>query len=181
MEEKESSASGVAVSGEEAPDSYRVAPRNENSAQFSGPTMTVPASTASASPVAAAQPNTEVKKKRGRPRKYGPDGTAASALALSPMPISSSIPLTGEFSSAWKRGKARPVDSIKKSHKYEAYESSGPGTLVKTHFIQICFYFYFFEVLYFSIFRNIILLFEIVVVFDCETLLCYIRFNPSWV
>lgn len=130
MEEKESSASGVAVSSEEAPDSYRVAPRNENSAQFSGPTMTGPASappsTASASPVNAAPPtSTEVKKKRGRPRKYGPDG--AVALALSPMPISSSIPLTGEFS-AWKRGRGKPVDSIKKSHKYEAFETSPPGT-----------------------------------------------------
>ncbi|PON70014.1 PPC domain containing protein [Parasponia andersonii] len=124
MEEKESSASGVAVSSEEGPDSYRVAPRNENSSgQFSGPTMAAPASTASPSPVSAAAPPPSAgvtKKKRGRPRKYGPDGTVA--LAISPMPISSSIPLTGEFS-AWKRGRGKPVDPIKKSqNKYEAYE-----------------------------------------------------------
>lgn len=130
MEEKESSASGVAAvtvtSSEDVPESYRVAPRSENSAQFGGPTMAAaPAqTTASPSPVtaAAAPPGTEVKKKRGRPRKYGPDGTVA--LALSPMPISSSIPLTGEFS-AWKRGRGRPVDSVKKSHKYEVFETPG--------------------------------------------------------
>lgn len=140
MEEKESSGSGVAVtvSSEEAPESYRVAPRSENSAQFSGPGPTMaapapapapaPAQTASPPPVtaAAAPTGTDVmKKKRGRPRKYGPDGTVA--LALSPMPISSSIPLTGEFST-WKRGRGRgAVDSVsKKSNKYEVFES--PGT-----------------------------------------------------
>ncbi|XP_030947855.1 AT-hook motif nuclear-localized protein 6-like [Quercus lobata] len=130
MEEKESSASGVAVKGEEAPDGFRVAPRTENPTQVAG-TPTIVA----ASPVSVAVPSTEGKKKRGRPRKYGPDGAKAGAgagavagakaasLALSPMPISSSIPLTGEFS-AWKRGRGRPVDSVKKSHKSE-YESPG--------------------------------------------------------
>lgn len=135
MEEKESSGSGVAatVSSEEAPESYRVAPRSENSAQFSGPgpTMAAPAPAQAASPppvsAAAAPTGTDVmKKKRGRPRKYGPDGTVA--LALSPMPISSSIPLTGEYS-AWKRGRGRAaVDSVsKKSNKYEVFESPGQG------------------------------------------------------
>lgn len=134
MEEKESSGSGVAVKGEEAPDGFRVAPRTENPTQLAGPPTIV-----AASPVSVAAPSTEGKKKRGRPRKYGPDGAGARAgagagagavagakaasLALSPMPISSSIPLTGEFS-AWKRGRGRPVDSVKKSHKYE-YESPG--------------------------------------------------------
>ncbi|KAK9983168.1 hypothetical protein SO802_032693 [Lithocarpus litseifolius] len=128
MEEKESSGSGVAVKGEEAPDGFRVAPRTENPTQLAGPPTIV-----AASPVSVAVPSTEGKKKRGRPRKYGPDGAGAGAgavagakaasLALSPMPISSSIPLTGEFS-AWKRGRGRPVDSVKKSHKYE-YESPG--------------------------------------------------------
>lgn len=65
------------------------------------------------------------KKKRGRPRKYTPDGKLA--MALSPMPISSSIPLTGEYS-AWKRGRGKPVvDTVKKSsYKYET-ESSVVG------------------------------------------------------
>ncbi|KDP22385.1 hypothetical protein JCGZ_26216 [Jatropha curcas] len=153
MEAKGEISSGVTVKGDEAPESYRVAPRTENSipnanpnpnpisnpnlnpnpnsnsnsnpnpnpnanaslnpnpSQFGGPAVT-------ASPVTA---GTEVKKKRGRPRKYGPDGNLATAL--SPMPISSSIPLTGEFSS-WKRGRGRPLESVKKQYKYE-YESTG--------------------------------------------------------
>lgn len=122
MEEKDNLVSGVAVSGEEAPDTYRIAPRNENPSPSGGPTM---AAAATASPMSLALTGTEVKKKRGRPRKYGPDKTVSSAL--SPMPISSSIPLTGEFS-AWKRGRGRPVDSVKKSHKYDVFESSGNKT-----------------------------------------------------
>ncbi|XP_041002721.1 AT-hook motif nuclear-localized protein 6-like [Juglans microcarpa x Juglans regia] len=118
MEEKESSGSGVTVRVDEAPESYRIDPKTEIPTQLGGgPTM---AATATAM---AVSPGTGMKKKRGRPRKYGADGTGT--LALSPMPISSSIPLTGEFS-AWKRGtcRGRPTESVKKSHKYE-YGSSG--------------------------------------------------------
>ena len=86
MDEKESSASRVVISGEEASNSYRVASVNENSTQFNGPTMTIEPQL---SPIAASQPGTEVKKKRGRPRKYGPNGPTTSTLALSPMLISS--------------------------------------------------------------------------------------------
>ncbi|XP_058104672.1 AT-hook motif nuclear-localized protein 1 [Magnolia sinica] len=64
------------------------------------------------------------KKRRGRPRKYGADGTMS--LALSPMPISSSGPATGptvalgtvpemgdgEFPAVVKRGRGRPVGSV---------------------------------------------------------------------
>ncbi|KAK7391786.1 hypothetical protein VNO78_20207 [Psophocarpus tetragonolobus] len=108
---------GVVV-GDEAPESFHVAPRIENNLDFSRATMPAP----SPSPV------TEGKKKRGRPRKYGPDGKVAlgAATPLSPMPISSSIPLTGEFS-AWKRGRGRPVESIKKSSFKFEVESPGPG------------------------------------------------------
>ncbi|KAJ1379491.1 PPC domain [Sesbania bispinosa] len=93
MEERENFGVGHAVVGDEAPASFHVAPRIENNLDFSRGTMPVPV------------PATEGKKKRGRPRKYGPDGRVMSGTvtALSPMPISSSIPLTGEFS-AWKRG-----------------------------------------------------------------------------
>ncbi|OIV90711.1 hypothetical protein TanjilG_15097 [Lupinus angustifolius] len=102
-----------AVLGGEAPDSFQLAPRIENNLDFSRATVPV------------SSPATEGKKKRGRPRKYGADGKAA-ALALSPMPISSSIPLTGDFS-AWKRGRGRPVESVKKStYKYEV-EGPRPG------------------------------------------------------
>ncbi|KAK9292781.1 hypothetical protein L1049_020761 [Liquidambar formosana] len=117
MEATEGMSPGVTVKGEEAPDSYRLAPRSENSSQFGG------GSTMAETPaVSVATPATEVtKKKRGRPRKYGPDGKVT--LALSPMPISASIPLTGEYS-AWKRGRGRPGESVKKQHKFE-FESSG--------------------------------------------------------
>ncbi|KNA17718.1 hypothetical protein SOVF_077350 [Spinacia oleracea] len=66
------------------------------------------------------------KKKRGRPRKYGPDGAAAAAAALSPMPISASIPLSGDFS-GWKQPRARPFQNIKKAHKVESVQTESLG------------------------------------------------------
>ncbi|GLT49269.1 hypothetical protein SLA2020_228380 [Shorea laevis] len=131
----------VALRGGEAPGSYHVAPRTENSTLFTGPTMQAAAAapaieatplatvaSVAAPPVSAGMsgPGTgsEVKKKRGRPRKYGPGGAVNwVTMALSPMPISSSIPLTGEYS-AWKQGRGKPADTIKKSYKFE-FESSG--------------------------------------------------------
>uniref|UniRef100_A0A0A0KL67 AT-hook motif nuclear-localized protein n=1 Tax=Cucumis sativus TaxID=3659 RepID=A0A0A0KL67_CUCSA len=59
------------------------------------------------------------KKKRGRPRKYGPDGKL-NVAALSPKPISASAPAPAaviDFS-AEKRGKVRPASSLTKT-KYE--------------------------------------------------------------
>ncbi|KAK4743489.1 hypothetical protein SAY87_001490 [Trapa incisa] len=53
------------------------------------------------------------KKKRGRPRNYRPDG-----VALSPMPISVSVPLTGQFS-PWRHDNFVPVEPVKKKHKFE--------------------------------------------------------------
>ncbi|KAG5616731.1 hypothetical protein H5410_016555 [Solanum commersonii] len=108
MEEKEGvNSSGVTVKGDEAPESYRVVPRSEsNNIEFSG-------SIVATAPVNVTE---ETKKKRGRPRKYGPDGKPA--VALSPMPISASIPLAGDFS-AWKNSGSRPVDSFKKKNKFE--------------------------------------------------------------
>ncbi|XP_059629458.1 AT-hook motif nuclear-localized protein 1-like [Cornus florida] len=103
--------SGVTMKGEEAAESYRVVARSETTGQFGG-------SAVAATPVSVAVPvpGTEVKKKRGRPRKYGPDGKPT--MALSPMPISASIPLTGDFS-AWNHGRGRSVDSFKKKHKLD--------------------------------------------------------------
>ncbi|KAL2999078.1 hypothetical protein AAZX31_09G138900 [Glycine max] len=129
MEEREIFSSGHAVKVVEAPQSFHVA---LNSVQFSGPTVEspvpspVPASAPAPAPVSASVMNsgsTEGKKKRGRPRKYGPDGK----VALSPMPISASIPLTGDFS-AWKRGRGKPLESIKKSFKFYEAGGAGPGS-----------------------------------------------------
>ncbi|KAH6804650.1 AT-hook motif nuclear-localized protein 1 [Perilla frutescens var. hirtella] len=109
MEEKEGiNGSGVTVRGDEAPQSYRVEPRVENSGKFDG---------SAAPPAAAAPPSaSDGKKKRGRPRKYAAGG--GSVVALSPMPISASIPLTGDYS-GWKQSGGRPVDSFKKKHKLD--------------------------------------------------------------
>ncbi|XP_060203444.1 AT-hook motif nuclear-localized protein 6 isoform X2 [Lycium barbarum] len=111
MEEKEGVNSfGVTVKGDEASESYRVAPRIEsNNNEF-----IISGSFVAATPVSVTE---ETKKRRGRPRKYGPDGKVA-AVALSPMPISASIPLTADFS-PWKNSTSRPVDSIKKKNKFE--------------------------------------------------------------
>ncbi|XP_042405757.1 AT-hook motif nuclear-localized protein 1-like [Zingiber officinale] len=57
-----------------------------------------------------------VKKKRGRPRKYGPDGTPLRPL--NPMPISASAPAGVQYTSAaavgavMKRGRGRAVGSV---------------------------------------------------------------------
>ncbi|KAK7283702.1 hypothetical protein RIF29_13416 [Crotalaria pallida] len=124
MEEREIFGSGHVIKGDGATESFHVAPRTENSIQFSGTASELPAPAPAG---AVATPGTDGKKKRGRPRKYGPDGKlAAPAMALSPMPISSSIPLTGQFS-AWKRGRGKPFESIKKSHKFYEGDNAGLG------------------------------------------------------
>ncbi|XP_022774480.1 AT-hook motif nuclear-localized protein 3-like [Durio zibethinus] len=120
MEDKEGPTPGVTAKKDEAPEGYHVAPRTENPSPCAGPTTQ--ANAAPTASVASPPVGSEMKKKRGRPRKYAPDGSLA--MALSPMPISSSVPLTGEFS-PWKRGRGRWVDTVKKSHKYE-FESR-PG------------------------------------------------------
>ncbi|CAI9781579.1 unnamed protein product [Fraxinus pennsylvanica] len=82
--------SGVTVIPPEAPSSYNVASRTENSTPGFGIQPMAP-SVASAGLLAMSE-----KKKRGRPWKYGPDGSAR--MVLSPTPISSSPPLaSGNF------------------------------------------------------------------------------------
>lgn len=120
------SMSGVTVVGSDAPSDYHVAPRTtENPSQVSGsaPQITnitpTPVTGAGAGVGAVAGALALVKKKRGRPRKYGPDGVAVpSAAALSPKPISSAAPVSSpviDFSSE-KRGKIRPVGLFSKPH-----------------------------------------------------------------
>lgn len=99
---------------------------SEPPAMAVGPVLSAPPAVAVeqgivAMPVAnGVAPGTEMKKKRGRPRKYGPDGKP-----LSPMPISASIPLTGE---TWKPSKGVSVDLFKK--KKHKLEFGSPGSQV---------------------------------------------------
>ncbi|GAB2294080.1 hypothetical protein Dimus_028297 [Dionaea muscipula] len=81
MEGKKELSSEMPVKNDGGSDSYRVTSRDENIlGQSSGPTMAAPP-TSKAAPAMAA-----MKKKRGRPRKYGPDGTVT--VPLSPLPLS---------------------------------------------------------------------------------------------
>lgn len=147
MEEKVTEVSGFAVTNDEALGSFQLAPTTETLKATDEPKVmasagaatppasataaaappanaadaTPPASTAAAIPPAVS--STETKKKRGRPRKYGPDGKRPLTLALSPMPISSSIPLAGEFPN-WKRENDLSLAVIKKPQRFE-YENPG--------------------------------------------------------
>ncbi|XAR70398.1 hypothetical protein NMG60_11027242 [Bertholletia excelsa] len=119
MEGKE--IAGVTVVASDAPSEYHVAPRTENPSQGTGST---PATTlsAGASPPAAPAPASApatgpMKKKRGRPRKYGPDGTVN--MALSPKPISSSAPPPVIDFAVDKRGKFRPGSATKHQYKMQ--------------------------------------------------------------
>lgn len=115
------SSSGVTVVGSDAPSNYHVAPRTaaENPTGSEPPAAAVAPPPASVSPApaaggaAGAGSATSLKKKRGRPRKYGPDGSVA--VALSPKPISSSAPPPViDFSAVAKRGKVRSITSAAK-------------------------------------------------------------------
>nr|DAD33753.1 TPA_asm: hypothetical protein HUJ06_012604 [Nelumbo nucifera] len=117
MEGREEMQTGIAVMGSEAPASFHVAARTDNSAQVPGST------TMSVSQVSVAMPGTTLKKKRGRPRKYGPDGTVS--LALSPIPISSSAPPAVSEFSAGKRGRGRPTGLINKQQPKFEIENLG--------------------------------------------------------
>ncbi|XP_068640846.1 AT-hook motif nuclear-localized protein 9-like [Aristolochia californica] len=62
-------------------------------------------------PPATVSQGEPVKRKRGRPRKYGPDGTVS--LALSPLPSTSPL-APGSSPSTQKRGRGRPPGSGRK-------------------------------------------------------------------
>ncbi|KAE8697534.1 AT-hook motif nuclear-localized protein 1 [Hibiscus syriacus] len=124
---------GVTVIGAEAPSAYQMAPRTKNANQIGGGGS----APVDVSPVSVGLTGSIEKKKRGRPRKYGPDGTMARAL--SPMPISSSVPPSaGEFSNSGggKRGRGRGSGYQMKHHKGIDMESLGEwaATSVGTNF-----------------------------------------------
>ncbi|XP_071732194.1 AT-hook motif nuclear-localized protein 6 isoform X2 [Rutidosis leptorrhynchoides] len=73
-------------------------------------------STVAPAPPPPPPPADSVIKKRGRPRKYGPDGKPTATL--SPMPISASIPITGDYT-GWKRNQGKPLTSVKRKQKLD--------------------------------------------------------------
>lgn len=107
MEAREGISSGVTVIGAEAPSAYHMAPRSEAPSQSLAPEGTLGSAGVGASPVSVGSDGMIMKKKRGRPRKYGPNG--ALSMALSPLPISTSAPPSNNFSSG-KRGKPKGME-----------------------------------------------------------------------
>ena len=125
-EGREGMTAGVTVIGAEAPSDYEMVARTENPSQVAG------SPAVDASPVSVGFTGAVGKKKRGRPRKYQPDGMAN--MALSPTPISASAPISGTFSSG-KRGRGRPVGSENKQKQKVGSENSGNGAFL-THFLR---------------------------------------------
>lgn len=120
--------------GAEAPSTYHMAPRSEAPTQH----VTAPESgnvALTVSPVSLGMDGGTLKKKRGRPRKYGPDGSV-TAVALSPLPISSSAPFSNEFSSG-KQGKPKGME-FKQSKKAGADPlGDSVGTNFMPHIITV--------------------------------------------
>ncbi|KAL5058399.1 hypothetical protein RYX36_030003 [Vicia faba] len=108
MEGREGSSTGVTVIGAEAPSAYHMAPRSEAPSQHGVVSESGGGGAIGVSPVSLGMDGGGIKKKRGRPRKYGPDGSVAG-MALSPLPISSSGPFTNEFLSG-KPGKPKGME-----------------------------------------------------------------------
>lgn len=107
MEVKENITSGVRVIGVENPSSYHVAPRIDTPL---GQSIVSPAGVLT--PVSGGMSEGMEKKKRGRPRKYSPDGSAARVL--SPTPISSAVPPSASSHPSGKRGRGKSAASIAK-------------------------------------------------------------------
>ncbi|XP_071707574.1 AT-hook motif nuclear-localized protein 1-like [Rutidosis leptorrhynchoides] len=114
--------SGITVVGSDAPADYHISPTTESPRKLST-VGSVPQSITNqlaisappypAPPLPAGATTSSEKKKRGRPRKYGPDGPVKKAL--SPKPISSAAPPVIDFSTG-KRGKIRPQSAGKYQH-----------------------------------------------------------------
>ncbi|KAJ0582370.1 putative AT-hook motif nuclear-localized protein [Helianthus annuus] len=94
MDSAENMRPAVETLAPDAPSSYQLAPRTDNSTLLIGPPGFSP-------PMGG---GSLVKKKRGRPRKYGPDGVVAGSVGetgrtLSPIPISAAgPPISGGYS-----------------------------------------------------------------------------------
>ncbi|KAL5081093.1 hypothetical protein RYX36_009514 [Vicia faba] len=132
MEEREIFGSGHGVNVNQVPQGFNLG-QNQNSLSFSGPTGEVPATVPVIAPGGGGM---DMKKKRGRPRKT----ESGSKPALSPMPISASIPLTGDFS-GWKSGGGKPFEAIKKPLKLNDFDeddrTAPPSSSFKTHVLTV--------------------------------------------
>ncbi|KAF8047819.1 hypothetical protein N665_2815s0002 [Sinapis alba] len=129
---------GITVVRSDAPSEFHIAPRSESSNPY--PISVAPPlqqshhtnqlavvvappqiSTATTITVMEGISGGPMKKKRGRPRKYGPDG---AVVALSPKPISSA-PASSHFSSSEKCGKMKPTNSFNRTKYHHQVESLG--------------------------------------------------------
>ncbi|KAE8694574.1 AT-hook motif nuclear-localized protein 1 [Hibiscus syriacus] len=115
---------GSTVVGSDAPSDYHIAP-NSTQNPGSAPPQIPPQPASQPVPQQVAVAGMQLKKKRGRPRKYGPDGSIT--MALSPKPISSAAPTPVIDFSAEKRGKANFPTSFSKP-KYEIISFSQQGS-----------------------------------------------------
>ncbi|VVB07710.1 unnamed protein product [Arabis nemorensis] len=133
---------GITVVRSDSPSDFHIASRSETSNP--SPTSVVPPpppqpsshQTNQHAGVAPLSPATmegisggQMKKKRGRPRKYGPDG---AVVTLSPKPISSApAPATHviDFSASEKRGKVKPTNSFNRT-KFQHHQVENLGEWV---------------------------------------------------
>nr|XP_010909702.1 AT-hook motif nuclear-localized protein 1 [Elaeis guineensis] len=143
MEEREGMTSGMAAPAmtppAEAAESYQppqppppppaqaevaTGAASEGPSQVGGVTTAPPPQAVAMGSVSGSVATGVMKKKRGRPRKYRPDGSLI--MPLSPVPISASVP-PGEYHSApgMKRGRGRPGDFVKKPKHGIELESLG--------------------------------------------------------
>lgn len=154
---------GITVVRSEAPSDFHIAPRSESSNPY--PISATPPLqqshhtnqlavviappqilTAVTTTVMEGISGGSMKRKRGRPRKYGPDG---AVVALSPKPISSPpasshLPASShviDFSASEKRGKMKPTNSFNRTKYYHhQVKSLGKSSFVLFFFLVLCFY-----------------------------------------
>ncbi|KAF5816770.1 putative AT-hook motif nuclear-localized protein [Helianthus annuus] len=87
----------VETKAPEAPSSHQLVLATNSPTQTANPTQ-VMGPQGFSTETSGGFPSSLAKKKRGRPRKYGPDGTAVTGRTLSPMPLSASSPTSGGYS-----------------------------------------------------------------------------------
>lgn len=153
-----SNGGGITVVRSDAPSDFHVAQRSESSKQSpasvtppppqpsSHHTAPPPPQISTATTTTAAMEGISgglIKKKRGRPRKYGPDGTV---VALSPKPISSApapshLPPPSshviDFSASEKRSKMKPTNSFNRTKYHHQVENLGNNYLLCSVFSSV--------------------------------------------